>query len=224
MAYFTKDYNAFFQELSVNNYREWFHENKKRYEDSVKKPFYKFLEHLIEAVKEYDPQLDLEPKNAVFRINRDIRFSKDKSPYKLHMAAVVGRGGRKTMEKPGIYLHMGGGNVMLAGGSYKPEKEKLAQIRSAIIKEPRRFMEILDDDRFKEVCGGMHEGEMNKILPKPFKQHVEEIPVILNKQYFYSKTYEDPDLILRDDLIDFIMDHYRASRDFTEFLVRALDN
>src|SRR5690606_31023698 len=90
--YFDKDYLDFFKELAANNNRDWFHANKKRYENSVKKPFATFVTDTISKVKdEYDSKLDLEVKNSVFRINRDIRFSNDKSPYKLHSAAIISR-------------------------------------------------------------------------------------------------------------------------------------
>ena len=89
MKYFTKDFAAFFKDLEKNNNREWFHENKKRYEDSVKNPFHNFVEELIGGLSDIFPTLTIQPKDAIFRIHRDVRFSKDKTPYKIHASALI---------------------------------------------------------------------------------------------------------------------------------------
>ena len=89
MAWFEKEFIAFFLELEVNNHKEWFHENKKRYEQYVKEPFYNFVAEMIKRINKDDPSIAIEPKEAIFRINRDIRFSKDKQPYKNYYHALV---------------------------------------------------------------------------------------------------------------------------------------
>ncbi|MCB0846293.1 MAG: DUF2461 domain-containing protein, partial [Bacteroidetes bacterium] len=104
MPYFTPDYIAFFEELARNNTKEWFDQNRSRYEKSVKKPFYAFVERMIDLISEDDPAVMITPKDAIFRINRDIRFSNDKTPYKTNFSAVVSPGGRKEMVTPGLYF------------------------------------------------------------------------------------------------------------------------
>ena len=95
MAYFTQDFLDFFKELAANNHKDWFHANKKRYEASVKDPFKLFVQDMIDKAAKVDGRFAGEAKNAIFRINRDIRFSKDKSPYKLQMGAVISPGGKR---------------------------------------------------------------------------------------------------------------------------------
>lgn len=222
MAYFTKEFIDFFKELAQNNHRDWFHANKKRYENHVKKPFYAFIQDVIDEMKKDDPEMNIQVKNTVFRINRDIRFSKDKSPYKNHMGAAVSRGGRKEMEYPGIYIHLEPGNFGLAGGCYKPEKENLSKMRHYIVNNAEEVKAALEDKKFKKVFGGLTEGEKNKILPKDLKEYGDEHPLIFNKQFFYWKSYEDEKEILREDLLEFVMDHYDAGKPWNEVVKKAL--
>jgi len=97
MSYFTQDFIDFFKELSQNNHKEWFHANKKRYEASVKNPFYALLGDIIKEFQKEDPLMNLEVKNAVARINRDIRFSKDKTPYNTTVMSQDGKAFRKLI-------------------------------------------------------------------------------------------------------------------------------
>jgi len=115
---FTETYIQFFQDLANNNVREWFHANKKTYETAVKKPFYKFVEQLIEEIRLVNPDILITPKDAIFRINRDIRFSKDKSPYKLNMSAAISKYGKKGNTCPGLYNDTGAEYVYVTRGAY----------------------------------------------------------------------------------------------------------
>ena len=135
------EFIQFFKDLAANNNRDWFHANKKNYEINVKKPFYQLTQSLIDTCG-----FDLEVKNAVFRINRDVRFSKDKSPYKNYVASVISPYGRKNMEYPGLFLHLEPGNFMLGGGCHQPSKENLSKIRSYIVENPERAYDILGAD------------------------------------------------------------------------------
>src|SRR5690606_4197407 len=95
MAYFTSDFIEFFKELAANNNKEWFDENRERYQKNVKIPFEKFVAALMAELKKDDPELTGDPKKAIFRINRDIRFAKDKTPYKLNRSAAISKYGKK---------------------------------------------------------------------------------------------------------------------------------
>ena len=170
MQYFTEGFNNFFKGLAPNNHKDWFHENKKAYEKDVKKAFAKFLGDLIQNIREkYDPELDLEVKNAVFRINRDIRFSKDKTPYKLQVSAVVSRGGRKDMQYPGMYIQFGVGEIWLGGGMYRPEKQNLQLIREHMARNPEQVKKLKADKKFNTIYEAI-QGEQNKRIPKDFKE------------------------------------------------------
>jgi uncharacterized protein (TIGR02453 family) len=221
MAFFSSDFHSFFNDLNQNNYREWFHENKKRYEQSVKAPFYQFVEHMILRVRELEPDLQLSIKEAVFRINRDIRFSKDKSPYKTHMAAAIVKGGRKNMERPGLYFHMGLTGLMIASGVYMPAKENLYAIRTAIAAQPKKVDKMIADPEFQKFFDGI-KGEKNKRLPKEFQEAALEQALLFNKQFYFMAEYPEPETFLRNDLDQFMIDHYRAGSKVNAFLTEAL--
>ena len=102
MAYFTKDFIDFFKELAANNKKEWFDSNRQRYEKSVKQPFAEFVQEMIDRIQPDGPAVYISTKDAIFRINRDIRFSNDKTPYKTYMAALVSAKGKKDKGTPGF--------------------------------------------------------------------------------------------------------------------------
>ena len=222
MSYFTKEFVSFFKELAKNNNKEWFHAHKKEYEEYVKKPFYTFIQDLINAMKEGDPEMELEVKNAVFRINRDIRFSKDKSPYKNFVAAAVSRGGRKDMQYPGIYVHLEPGNFMIAGGCFMPDKNNLQKLRQYIVDHQSEIEVALADKKFIKTFGGLAEGERNKILPAPFKEHGKEIPLLYNKQYYFFTTEKDESIFQHKNLVKHVMKHYEAGKVWSEVIKKAL--
>ena len=99
MQYFIPDFIEFFKELAANNNKDWFDINRKRYTDVIKEPFKKFVLDLIVEVGKVNPKIkDIEPKDCIFRINRDIRFSKDKTPYKMNVSALIAPGGKRTIK------------------------------------------------------------------------------------------------------------------------------
>ncbi|MEO0470637.1 MAG: DUF2461 domain-containing protein [Bacteroidota bacterium] len=221
MAYFTQDYLDFFANLSANNHREWFQANKKRYENSVKKPFAAFVDALIERVQgEDDPEIRITPKEAIFRINRDIRFSKDKTPYKNHMSAVVSRGGRKEMTRPGLYVQLNHENLQIYGGLYMLDKQQLYRVRTYIMDHLPTFEKLLTASPFSEKFDGLH-GEKNKRLPKEFQEAAEEQALLYNKS-FYHFVHLPATHIPQDDLIDVIMDYHLAASPMRNFLTEAL--
>lgn len=219
MAPFTKDYLAFLRSLTRNNNREWFNANKTRYEKSVKEPFFDFVEEMIHRVGAIDPDVHIEPKDAVFRIHRDIRFSKDKTPYKTFLSAVVSPGGRKDHRRPGIYFQFGPNSAAIAGGMYRPDKEALYNIRTAIRDRGQQLEKLLKAQPFKKTFGEM-QGEKNKVLPKEFRAAQDKTPLIVHKQFYY--WVEHPaETVLRPDLATFVVKHYRAGKKVGEWLAEA---
>lgn len=221
MKYFDKEFILFFKELAANNDRDWFAANKKRYETVVKKPMEVFVADVIKALVKLDKNLAIEPKDAIFRINRDIRFSKDKSPYKLNASAAISRNGRKDMEYPGIYIELGPEKLALAGGIYMPSKETLGNMRAAIAKNPTAFNKIVEGSDFEKHCGKI-QGETNKIIPAEFREAAEKCKLIYNKQFYYWKELS-PTLITGDKLMDKIVETYKASQPLNKFIVGVLD-
>lgn len=220
MSFFTKDFFHFFQGLSQNNEREWFHANKKDYENHVKNPFKAFVQLMIDKIQEVDPTVVILPKDAIFRINRDIRFSKDKTPYKTNVSAAISAGGRKDHSKPGIYFEMGAERLGIYSGVYQPDKNQLQSIREGIASQPKEFEKILKDRKFKKYWGEIH-GEKNKRIPKEFQEDAEIQPLIMNKQ-FYVMAQFDADKILDPKLDKMVMDHYLAAKPLGDFFYDAI--
>ena len=218
----TTAYVEFFKDLAGNNNRDWFHENKKRYETDVKKPFYALVDRLIKKANKINPAIDIEPKEAIFRIHRDIRFSKDKTPYKLHMSAVVNPGGRKAMSNPGIYFHIGPEAMTLATGCYMPDKEQLTQIRHSIIENYDEVGKILKNKTLLKYFPKGLQGDKNKILPKEFKPYAESHPLIFFKQYYLSNEVDVVPLIETGKLEATIIGHLKAASQWNNFLVDTL--
>ena len=217
----TKEYISFFKDLAANNNTDWFNANKKRYEQHVKEPFSNLVQEVIELMKKEDPGIKVHPKDCVFRINRDIRFSNDKNPYKNYMAAVVSRTGRKETNVPGIYFHIGADTLEIVGGSYEPQKEQLEKIRKSIVKDPKRVNKILTGKKFTSIYAGLA-GEKYKVLPAEYKSAAESVPALYNKSFHYQKEYKGQSHITRKDLAKFIVDHYKAAGEWNKFLEESL--
>ena len=220
MQYFTQEYLDFFQELEENNVREWFHANKKRYEKSVKEPFKAFVADLINKMREEDPDIQIEPKQAIFRINRDVRFSKDKAPYKIHMSAAVSRGGRKDPTTPGLYIQVNHVDTRIYSGCYAMEKEDLYNMRAYISENNSEFEKVINAKDFVNTFGEVL-GEKNKRLPKEFQEAAEKQPLIFNKSFYFFKKFK-PEVILKDNLMGTVMKTYAASEPVRGFLMDAL--
>ena len=148
MQYFTKDFLDFFKDLSANNHKDWFDENRKRYEAEIKKPFEVFTQDAIDALAKVNPELaSLDYKKCIFRINRDIRFSKDKSPYKTNMSGYYKRAGAS---RRGSYFFSiePGGQTLVGGGFYGPNKEDLFRIRKEFEIDGTMIDKITSDKSF----------------------------------------------------------------------------
>ena len=128
MQYFTQDYLDFFKELAAHNHKEWFDVNRKRYENVVKKPFQIFVDDLIESISKIDSEIQITSKEAIFRINRDIRFSKDKIPYKLNNSAIISKEGRVNKSYPGLYMELGPEHLSIYGGLYMPSTTEIQKV------------------------------------------------------------------------------------------------
>lgn len=220
-TFFTQDYINFFEELAANNHREWFHANKKRYENSVKKPFAAFVTEMIRRIQEEESDLLIEAKDAILRINRDIRFAKDKTPYNTHCSAIIGPGGRKDKSIPGLYLQFSGTGVGVYGGAYMISKEQLQGIRTSIASDLASFDRIIQHVDFKKVFGAVR-GEAHKRIPKEFAAAHQEQPLIANKQFTYAADLP-PDWLLKPNFPDKIMEYWHIARPLKDFLYHAME-
>ena len=221
MAYFTQDFIDFFKELTDNNQREWFHANKKRYETSVKKPFQSFVQLMIDRVQEVDKTVVIAPKDAIFRINRDIRFSADKTPYKTNVSAIVSSGGKKHKDVPnGMYFEFGADRASIYGGAYMLDKNQLQLVREGIASDLSGFEKLIKEKDFDTKFGGLH-GDEHKRLPKEFKEVGEKQPLIYKKSFYFFHKF-DPKIILRKDLPDVLMEYYLAGKPVSDFFAQAM--
>ncbi len=220
MPHFNKDFTDFFKELKENNNREWFTENKERYEKSVKIPFEYFVQDMIYRIHEVDENLMVTPKEAIFRIYRDIRFSKDKTPYKTHVSAVIGNGGRKNFDDPGIYIEIGADYLRYYSGLYQLDKYQIEKVRKFMSANLDEFEELLKDKNFKRNFKTIR-GETNKRIPKEFLTTFEQQPLIANKQFYYF-TELSGDKITSKNLPQTLMKFYHAAEPMNSFLRRAL--
>lgn len=164
----------FLGDLKENNNRDWFQSNKERYL-AAKSVFEHFVDELIPHIRLFDPQIDLiTAKDCTFRIYRDVRFSKDKSPYKPNMGAYIAKGG-KSSPMSGYYVHVEPGASFLAGGIYMPQPDILKKIRQEIFYQFPEFLSIVNDPGFRGYFGIMDdEGKMKK----PPKDYPADFPGI----------------------------------------------
>ena len=190
MSFFQKDFLDFFIELAPNNNKDWFDLNRKRYENSVKEPFKNFVNHIISKLAEIDPTFkELEAKDCIFRINRDIRFSKDKQPYKMQVSAIVSPLGKKSKAINGVYFELGPEHLRVYGGVYEIGKDDLLTVREGIAENIGEFQKTYNNPLFVKTFGEL-KGEKNKIIPKELKIAAEKEPLIYNKQWYFYSQFE----------------------------------
>jgi uncharacterized protein (TIGR02453 family) len=216
----SRDFFSFFVELERNNTREWFHAHSKEFQAYVKAPFMSLVEEVLTLLRAEDPLITMSASDAVFRIHRDVRFSKNKDPYKTAMGASINRGGRKDMSDPGLYFEINARGGHVAGGIYMPSKEQLADIRAWIADHYAEFEEALKAPAFVKAFGELR-GERNKVLPSDFKDVAKQMPLIANKQFYYWGDIAAGDLMAAD-AAQRIMDMHQAAAPVRDILRRAL--
>lgn len=210
----------FLRDLAENNDREWFHSQKARYEQVLKTPFEAFVGTLIEQVQAVDPTVLITPRQAIFRIYRDTRFSANKAPYKTHVSAIISPFGTRSKEYPGFYIHLEAEKFMLGGGAYFLEKETLQKVREAIAEDPESFMELVEAPSFVKHYGQVL-GEQNKRLPADFKELVGEVPILANKQFYYMAELPAKHA-LGAGAVQKAMDYYKTGKPLSDYLAQAI--
>lgn len=222
MAYIKEDFLRFFMELAANNNKDWFDANRKRYEESVKKPFADFVTKLITEVAKLDKRYkDLTASECIFRINRDIRFSKDKTPYKLFMSAVISPQGKKSDSVHGIYFELTPESLRVFGGIYEIDKERLLALREGIASQLNTFEKIISAKEFVDLFGEIR-GEKNKIIPAELKAAAEKQPLLFNKQ-FYILTEFPPETITSPELMSILLKCYETIIPLEQFFNQFIE-
>jgi uncharacterized protein (TIGR02453 family) len=179
----------FLSELKENNNKEWFDQNRDRYEASRKKVLL-LTERIIHEIAAFDSEIGIpDPKNCVFRIFRDVRFATDKTPYKTNMGSYIAKGGRKSIGA-GYYLHIEPGASFVGGGSYCPPAEALKAIRTEIYDHPDEFKQLITNDSFLKVYPDMYNDKL-KTAPKGFPKDFPEIDLLKYKSYAFTSRVDD---------------------------------
>jgi len=180
----------FLKDIAKNNNREWFEKNKSKYLDA-KESFENFLELLHNELIKFDEKLaGLNPRKLGFRIYRDVRFSKDKRPYKVNMGAGFSPGG-KMVQEPGYYMHIEPGKSFVAAGIYMPDSANLAKIRQEIDYNSKAFLKILNDKKFKKYFSGLDDFDRVKTAPKGYPKGHPQIELLKNKSFIVSHNFSD---------------------------------
>ncbi|PLX18706.1 MAG: TIGR02453 family protein [Marinilabiliales bacterium] len=217
----SKSLLQFLRDLKENNYKEWFHENKPRYQ-KVKKEFEQFVAHTIADIAQFDNSVKhLEPKHCIFRINRDIRFSNDKSPYKTNFGGFIVPGG-KNAGYAGYYIHIEPGNCFLAGGIYMPPPDRLKAVRNEIFENTADFKKILSDKNFKKHFSEISSENKLKTAPKGFPKDFKDIDLLRHKHYTVLK-YIDEELVTSDKFVDKVRETFMALYPFNSFINEAIN-
>jgi uncharacterized protein (TIGR02453 family) len=220
--YITPELFAFFRELKENNNRDWFEANKQRYEQQVREPLLRFIADFGIRLAEISPYYLADSRRSggsLFRINRDIRFSKDKSPYKTAAGIQFRHELGRDVHAPGFYLHLEPDSVFMGVGIWHPEPKTLAKIRDAIVENPERWQRAISDERFKATfqLGG-------ESLSRPPKGYDPGHPFIedLKRKDFIAGHSLTEAAVCAPDFIDRFAERCRAASSFIGFLTTSL--
>ncbi|AWX44569.1 hypothetical protein HME9304_01572 [Flagellimonas maritima] len=213
-------YSSFFVELAKNNNKEWFHANKKRYENDVKIPFLRLLDAILPTLKQWENKIDEDSKKALFRINRDIRFSKDKSLYNTIMKAGFSSGGKKS-ELPGFYLGIDAENVHVGGGLFMVGTPELKRIRYKIAEKPEALLAIVQEHDFVQNFGKL-KGDKAKRLDKELMVAAKKTDLVFNKQFYAMAEFPLASFYDSENLVEEVLDHFRVIRPLNTYLNQAL--
>lgn len=221
MSGISKNTMQFLKDLAKNNNKEWFTKNKGRYEEA-KAEFEAFVGAVIKNVAKFDPPIgELEAKKCVFRIYRDTRFSKDKTPYKANMGAILTPGPGKMHNRAGYYIHLEPGKSFLAGGAYEPDGPWLSKIRQEIDYNAKDFKKILNAAAFKKHFGELG-GEKLKTVPKGYAKDHPELSLLQHKSFLMMNKVDDK-TVQSDGYLKHITDVYKSMKPLNDFLNMAAE-
>jgi len=211
---------SFLEKLTQNNNKDWFHENKATYND-LKQEFETFINKLIPAIAEFDKEIKhVSAKDCLFRIYRDIRFSKNKTPYKNNFGAYIAKNG-KNSKSAGYYFHIEPAGSLLAGGIYLPPPEVLKLVRSEIYYNVAEYKKIINDKLFIKQFGNI-EGEKLVNAPKDFPKDFADIDILKYKSYTIIHKLSDKQ-VLSANLLEETIDVFKAMHPINSFFNKALE-
>lgn len=222
---FPKDFFAFFRELKSNNDRTWFEENKPRYRESVQAPMSDFITAMAPRLAKISKHFQADPRpngRSMFRIYRDVRFSKDQRPYKLNAACQFRHERAKDVHAPGFYVHLAADEVYYGGGMYLPEPEALGRIRGAIVEHPAAWQAVKADKKFVAAYGTLSDEHS---LTRPPRGYPPEHPLIadLKKKSFFGSHESTVKAAQSPTFADEVAESFRAAASLMKFLCKTQD-
>jgi uncharacterized protein (TIGR02453 family) len=202
---------SFLSQLHKHNNKEWFDEHRAAYQP-LRTQFIDLTQDVIIGIAQFDSSIhaDLKPEDTLFRINRDVRFSKDKSPYKTQFSAAISAHGRRA-QMPMYYFHINeAGELFAAGGLYMPMPDKLAMIRRHLVSRPKEFDAFLKNKTFWKTFSAI-DGEQLKRIPKGFDEDTPHADYLRLKSWTAGQALRiKQGMTVDDDVLPFVLDTYRA--------------
>jgi uncharacterized protein (TIGR02453 family) len=212
----------FLKRLKKNNSKEWFDNNRAKYL-AAKENYLDFVAKILNTLKSIDPTLqDIQPKNCVFRINRDVRFSANKNPYKTNFGASFSKGGKK-IACAGYYFHLEPGACFIGGGYWMPMADDLNKIRQEIDYSFDEFKNIIQQKAFKNAFVTLDNKEKLIRPPKGYEKDNPALEYLKLKNFIVMTSIEDNEL-LEKDLIPKVISHFKVMKPLVDFLNRAIDS
>jgi uncharacterized protein (TIGR02453 family) len=210
---------SFLEELSLNNNKEWFEQNRPTY-TGLRLDWLAFVEQLIASIQFVDPSIgSIEAKNCIFRINKDVRFSKDKSPYKTNFGAIINQGGKKEMTS-GYYIHIDPKEIFLAGGAYQPSPELLSAIRQEIDYNLDEFKGIVESKGVLKLFGGVGGDKLSR-PPKGYNLDNPAIDFLKHKSFILVKNLTTKELYSKN-FENEVISIFSEMKSFNAFLNRCI--
>ncbi|WP_455206463.1 DUF2461 domain-containing protein [Kaarinaea lacus] len=220
---FPKDLFKFLQELAKNNNREWFHANKARYRETIVEPMSEFIQAMGYRFDKMAIRFVADPRphgGSMFRIYRDTRFSKDKRPYKQHVACHFRHEAGKDAHAPGFYVHLEPGAVFFGGGVWMPPNPVLEKIRNTIVENPNAWKRIITNTTFKKRFGGI-EGDSLQRVPRGFDKDHPFADDLKRKSFFVTQDI-DPALAMTPKFISEVERAFKTASPFMKYLLFAM--
>lgn len=214
----------FLKDLKKNNNKPWFDKNRKAYE-AAKADFAFFIQQVIDLHSKKDSTIkNLLSKDCMFRINRDVRFSKDKSPYKTNFGASINKAGRKAMNAAGYYFHLEPGGCFMGGGLYMPMPEELKKVRQEIDYNFATFKKIIGAKKFKSIYGDLDKNPefLLSRVPKGYEPDNAAAEYLRLKSYIAMVNISDKDLSSKD-LVKKTVEAFEALQPFIEFVNNSFE-
>ena len=210
----------FLSELKENNNKEWFDLNRDRYQECRKKVLF-LTEVIIHEAGKFDAEIGVQdPKDCVFRIFRDVRFSNDKTPYKTNMGSFIAKGGRKSVSA-GYYLHIEPGTSFVGGGSYSPPADALKAFRTEIFDQPDDFKQLIYNESFRKIYPKLYDDKL-KTAPKGFPKDFADIDLLKYKSFAFGSPIDDS-VVVSDAFVENILRSMKELYPVNRFLNTALE-